>query len=88
MSLINQPPLLQTDASLTGWGGGEGGWEGGALLQRKCIRGLDMSGDNMAYRRARTPVFQTFLKDKKLTSVHIQMDNMVALTYLRNEDKE
>ena len=39
MSLINQPPLLQTDASLTGWGGGEGGGVGwGSVTTEKVYQ--------------------------------------------------
>ena len=79
MSLINQPPqfMLHTDASLTG---------SGAVIQGKCIIGTWISQEIWHIKELELLsvkfAFQTFLKDQKLTLVHIQMKNMVALAHI------
>ena len=83
MSLINQPPqfMLQTDASLTG---------SGAVIQGKCISGTWLSQEIWHIKELELLsikfAFQTFLKDQKLTLVHIQMKNMVALAHIRDKE--
>ena len=80
-SLLKQAPqdVLQMDASLFGWGAAlqgksiRGAW---SLLERKWhINKLELLAVKLA--------LQTFLKSKNFTSIHIQMDNIVTLTYLK-----
>ena len=80
-SHLKQVPqvVLQTDASLTGWvaalqGKSIGGtW---SIEERKWhINELELLAVKLA--------LQTLLKSQNFTSVHIQMDNIVALTYLK-----
>ena len=85
MSLINQPPqfMLQTDASLTG---------SGVVIQGKCISGTWLSQEIWHIKELELLsikfAFQTFLKDQKLTLVHIQMKNMVALAHIRDKESK
>ena len=73
-SLLKQAPqvVLQTDAPVTGWG---------AALQGKSVGGtwyineLELLAAKLA--------LQTFLKRQNFTSIHMQMDNIVALAYLK-----
>ena len=80
-SLLKQVPqvVFQKDASLTVWG---------AALQGRSIRGtwsfqerkqhinkLELLAVKLAH--------QTFLKSKNFTSIHIKMDNIAPLTYLK-----
>ena len=80
-SLLKQVPqfVLQTDASLTGWGAAlQGKSIGGtwSFQERKWhINELELLAVKLA--------LQTFLKSQNFTSIHIQMDNIVALTYLK-----
>ena len=80
-SLLKQVPQFvpQTDASLTGWGAAlQGKSIGGtwSFQERKWhINELELLAVKLA--------LQTFLKSQNFTSIHIQMDNIVALTYLK-----
>ena len=80
-SLLKQVPqvVLQTDVSLTDWG---------AALQGKSIGGTWSFQERKWYINelellAVKLALQTFLKSQNFTSIHIQMDNIVALTYLK-----
>ena len=68
--------LLQTDASLTSWGAVWGGMKtGGPWTQQERwmhINELEL----LAFKLA----LETFLKAQEIKSLHIQMDNAVALT--------
>ena len=71
--------VLQTDASLTGWS---------AALQGKSIGGRWSFQErkwhiNELELLAVKLTLQTFLKSQNFTSIHIEMDNIVALTYLK-----
>ena len=71
--------LLQTDASLTGWGVvWEGMKTGGAWAQqerRMHIIELEVLALKLA--------LETLMKEQEIKSLHIQMDNIVALTLLK-----
>ena len=78
---IIQPPsqiLMQTDASKTGWG---------AVYQGIRTRGLWSKKDreyhiNLLELLAIKFAFLTFIKIMNIKSVHIQVDNQTALSYL------
>ena len=79
-TLIQVPAqaLLQTDASITGWGGG------GSLGRSENWRD-DSAGEKDAHKRAGTSCIKTspgnLFKAQEIKSLDIQMDNIVALTY-------
>ena len=83
-TLIQLPSqaLLQTDNSLTGWGWGGGAvWEGmktGGTWTQQEIR----MHKNELERFALKLSLETFLKAQEIKSLHVKMDNIVALTYL------
>ena len=71
--------MLQTDASLTGWG---------AALQGKSIGGAwSFQERKWHINELKLPavklVLQRFRNSQNFTSIHIQIDNIVALTYLK-----
>ena len=69
--------VLQTDTSLFGWS---------PALQEKGFLCYS-SRKEIAYKElellAVKLAIQTFLKSQKFTSIHVQMNNIVALTYLK-----
>ena len=77
-TLIQVPAqaLLQTDASITGWGGS---------LGRSENWRDDSAGEKDAHKRAGTSCIKTspgnLFKAQEIKSLDIQMDNIVALTY-------
>ena len=79
--LLKQAPqgVLQTDAPVTGWGTALQGKSIGrtwSFQERKLhTNELKLLAVKLA--------LQTFLKSQNFTSIHIQMDNIVALTYLK-----
>ena len=80
-SLLKQVPqvVLEMDALLSGWG---------ATLQVKSIGGTWSFQErkwhiNELELVAVEPALQTFFKNQNFISIHIQMDNIGVLTYLR-----
>ena len=79
-SLIISPPqiVIQTDASKTGWGAAcRNQSTGGSWSQKEQQEHI-----NVLELRAAQLGLLTFVPRFKATSVHIQMDNVVALKYL------
>ena len=83
-AFLKQAPQVvpQADASFTGWGAAlQGKSMGGtwSFQERKChINELELLAVKLA--------LQTFLKSQNVTSVHIQIDNIVAVTYLKKKN--
>ena len=73
-----QQLIIQTDASKTGWGavcqGTTAGVTGSYQERRKHIKAQELIEVKLA--------ILAFTKDKSVTAIHLQIENMAALSYL------